>query len=120
MLLREVFRPDDPVLRVPLHSRSGGNWKGCSIRDLWRHFWPMTAWVGSISSAAGRKGGGSQFSGKIGADEIAPVTQLFTEDYMVLFLLENTLGAWGQLGTLRKVCRGTSGAICASPKMEAP
>lgn len=31
---------------------------------------------------------------KIGADEIAPVTQLFTEEYMVLFLLHNTLGAW--------------------------
>jgi hypothetical protein len=31
---------------------------------------------------------------KIGADELAPVTQLFTEDYMVLFLLHNTLGAW--------------------------
>ncbi len=29
---------------------------------------------------------------KIGADEISPVTQLFTEDYMVLFLLHNTLG----------------------------
>jgi len=31
---------------------------------------------------------------KIGANELAPVTQLFTEDYMVLFQLENTLGAW--------------------------
>ncbi|MBI4233820.1 MAG: SAM-dependent DNA methyltransferase, partial [Chloroflexi bacterium] len=31
---------------------------------------------------------------KIGADELSPVTQLFTEDYMVLFLLHNTLGAW--------------------------
>jgi hypothetical protein len=31
---------------------------------------------------------------KIGADEISPVTQLFTEDYMVEFLLHNTLGAW--------------------------
>ena len=31
---------------------------------------------------------------KIGADELAPVTQLFTEDYMVLFLLHNTLGSW--------------------------
>src|SRR5262249_22622311 len=31
---------------------------------------------------------------KIGSDELAPVTQLFTEDYMVLFLLHNTLGAW--------------------------
>jgi hypothetical protein len=31
---------------------------------------------------------------KIGPDELPAVTQLFTEDYMVLFLLENTLGAW--------------------------
>ncbi|MCI0541634.1 MAG: BREX-1 system adenine-specific DNA-methyltransferase PglX [Verrucomicrobiales bacterium] len=31
---------------------------------------------------------------KIGADELAAVTQLFTEDYMVDFLLHNTLGAW--------------------------
>ena len=29
-----------------------------------------------------------------GADELPAVTQLFTEDYMVLFLLHNTLGAW--------------------------
>ncbi len=31
---------------------------------------------------------------KIGARELLPVTQLFTEDYMVDFLLDNTLGAW--------------------------
>jgi len=31
---------------------------------------------------------------KIGGADLAPVTQLFTEDYMVRFLLENTLGAW--------------------------
>jgi len=31
---------------------------------------------------------------KIGADELPAVTQLFTEDYMVLFLLHNTFGAW--------------------------
>lgn len=31
---------------------------------------------------------------KIGGADISPVTQLFTEDYMVRFLLENTLGAW--------------------------
>jgi len=31
---------------------------------------------------------------KIGAAELAPVTQLFTEHYMVRFLLENSLGAW--------------------------
>ena len=31
---------------------------------------------------------------KIGADELPAVTQLFTEPYMVRFLLHNTLGAW--------------------------
>ena len=31
---------------------------------------------------------------KIGADDLPAVTQLFTEPYMVRFLLHNTLGAW--------------------------
>ncbi len=31
---------------------------------------------------------------KVGADELPAVTQLFTERYMVLFLLHNTAGAW--------------------------
>jgi len=31
---------------------------------------------------------------KIGGQDLAAVTQLFTEDYMVRFLLENSLGAW--------------------------
>ena len=33
---------------------------------------------------------------KIGADELPAVTQLFTEPYMVQFLLHNSLGAWWQ------------------------
>ncbi|MBK6956671.1 MAG: SAM-dependent DNA methyltransferase [Actinomycetales bacterium] len=31
---------------------------------------------------------------KIGSADLGPVTQLFTENYMVRFLLENSLGAW--------------------------
>ncbi|WP_235579423.1 BREX-1 system adenine-specific DNA-methyltransferase PglX, partial [Rhodococcus sp. Leaf258] len=31
---------------------------------------------------------------KIGGADVSPVTQLFTEHYMVRFLLENSLGAW--------------------------
>jgi hypothetical protein len=40
---------------------------------------------------------------KIGADELSPVTQLFTEDYMVEFLLHNTIGAWwaGKRGSVK-------------------
>lgn len=36
----------------------------------------------------------NQAGSKIGATELPAVTQLFTEDYMVRFLLENSLGAW--------------------------
>lgn len=35
---------------------------------------------------------------KIGGADLAPVTQLFTEDYMVRFLLENSIGAWWAAG----------------------
>lgn len=31
---------------------------------------------------------------KVGGADLGPATQLFTEDYMVRFLLENSLGAW--------------------------
>jgi hypothetical protein len=33
---------------------------------------------------------------KVGADELSPVTQLFTEPYMVDYLLHNTVGKWWQ------------------------
>ena len=39
---------------------------------------------------------------KVGSKELSPVTQLFTEDYMVDFMLHNTLGAWwaGKIGPI--------------------
>ncbi len=43
---------------------------------------------------ARRKKDVSARGAKIGAGDVSPVTQLFTEDYMVQFLLHNTLGAW--------------------------
>lgn len=39
---------------------------------------------------------------KIGADELPAVTQLFTEPYMVSFLLDNSLGAWWAARRLTK------------------
>ena len=41
---------------------------------------------------------------KIGADELPAVTQLFTEPYMVQFLLHNSLGAWWVSRHLDKAC----------------
>ena len=46
---------------------------------------------------------------KIGADTLPAVTQLFTEPYMVAFLLDNTLGAWWAARRLRKVDPGVAG-----------
>ena len=43
---------------------------------------------------AERKGAINDGGGKIGARQLAAVTRLFTKDYMVLFLVHNTLGAW--------------------------
>ena len=54
-----------------------------------------TASAGSTSSGRTEKKAEVNASGrKIGGADLAPVTQLFTEDYMVRFLLENSLGAW--------------------------
>ncbi|TIS71275.1 MAG: SAM-dependent methyltransferase, partial [Mesorhizobium sp.] len=50
--------------------------------------WTYQFWRAAEKDAVNRKGD------KIGVDEISPVTQLFTEPYMVRFLLHNTLGAW--------------------------
>lgn len=54
---------------------------------------------------------------KIGADELPAVTQLFTEDYMVEFLLHNTLGAWwaGKLGPIRAATEEEARAKAALP-----
>lgn len=55
---------------------------------------------------------------KIGADELPAVTQLFTEDYMVEFLLHNTLGAWwaGKLGPIQAASEEEARAKVALPE----
>jgi hypothetical protein len=58
--------------------------------------------------------------GKIGADQISPVTQLFTEDYMVEFVLHNTLGAWwaGKLGPLQAASEEEARAKASLPSRD--
>ena len=95
MLLREVFRSDDPSLRVPLSPEKRRDLEAklnLLPRDVFLADdslgWVYQFWQKDAKDEVNRS------EVKIGADELAPVTQLFTEDYMVLFLLENTLGAW--------------------------
>jgi hypothetical protein len=93
--LPEIFRTDDPAGRIelPVEDR----------KQLIQFVTSLPAdvfladdslgWVYQFWQAK-RKEEVNESGTKIGADELAPLTQLFTEDYMVLFLLHNTLGAW--------------------------
>jgi hypothetical protein len=90
-----VFRTDDPILELafPANDRK-------KLRDLLDSI-PQDVFTASDSLGwtyqfwqTKRKKEVNESGVKIGADELSPVTQLFTEDYMVDFLLDNTLGAW--------------------------
>ena len=94
-MLPRIFRPDDPLLRVRFapehrlkleHLLAGLDTQVFTADDSLG--WVYQFWQSERKRAVNDSGV------KIGADELPAVTQLFTEDYMVLFLLHNTLGAW--------------------------
>ena len=94
-MLPQIFRSDDPVLAVALPPETRSE-----LEDLLKSLpkdifiaddslgWVYQFWQTEKKEEVNRS------ESKIGADELPAVTQLFTEDYMVLFLLHNTLGAW--------------------------
>jgi len=93
--LPQIFRPDDPLLQVafaPEHLRElekildGLPPEVLQADDSLG--WIYQFWQTDEKDRVNRAGN------KIGADELPAVTQLFTEHYMVLFLLRNTVGAW--------------------------
>ena len=93
--LPEIFRADDPAGAVEL-----------SVNDRKALVELVTVLPVEVFTATDSLGWCYQFwqaekkdqvnaaGAKIGAEELPSVTQLFTEDYMVDFLLDNTLGAW--------------------------
>lgn len=94
-MLPQIFRSGDPVLEVALPPETRS-----ALEDLMKAL-PHDVFVADDSLGwvyqywqADRKEEVNRSEKKIGADELPAVTQLFTEDYMVLFLLHNTLGAW--------------------------
>ena len=94
-MLPEVFRADDPVLQVPLARED--QLKLEEVLDgLAKETFTASDSLGWCYQfwQAERKKEVNESGNKIGADELPSVTQLFTEDYMVDFLLDNTLGAW--------------------------
>ncbi len=94
-MLPQIFRADDPVGNVVFAPEDRVSLRKL-VTNLPRDVFladDSLGWVYQFWQAQ-RKDEVNKSGDKIGADEIAPVTQLFTEDYMVLFLLHNTLGAW--------------------------
>jgi len=94
-MLLAVFRPDDPVLKVQLPRETRQHLEE-KLEALPREIFLADDSLGWVYQFWQRdeKDRVNKAEVKIGADELPAVTQLFTEDYMVLFLLENTLGAW--------------------------
>ena len=93
--LPEIFRADDPAgaVELPVEDR----------KPLIHLVTELPVDVFTASDSLGwcyqfwqseRKDEVNAAGNKIGADELPAVTQLFTEDYMVDFLLDNSLGAW--------------------------
>lgn len=94
-MLPQVFKPQSPVFEIsfaPEHQR-----------ELERLLSQLPPEVFQASDSLGwvyqfwqskRKDEVNASEVKIGADELPAVTQLFTEPYMVDFLLHNSLGAW--------------------------
>ena len=94
-MLPEIFRADDSVLQVLLAREDQ-----LKLEELLDGL-PADVFTASDSLGwcyqfwqAEQKETVNKSGNKIGADELPSVTQLFTEDYMVDFLLDNTLGAW--------------------------
>jgi hypothetical protein len=94
-MLPEIFRRGDPVLEVTLPPETRSELEDV-LNDLPRDVFVASDSLGWVYQfwQADRKDEVNDSGNKIGADELPSVTQLFTEDYMVDFLLDNTLGAW--------------------------
>jgi hypothetical protein len=94
-MLLDVFRSDDPVLQLRLPAESRNQLKAL-LASLPRDVFladDSLGWVYQFWQAKKNKEV-NESEIPVGADELAPATQFFTEDYMVEFLLHNTLGAW--------------------------
>lgn len=94
-MLPQIFRIDSPVFELefaPEHQRSLEQLvTGLALETFQAQDslgWAYQFWQSK------RKEEVNKSEVKIGADELSPVTQLFTEPYMVSFLLDNALGAW--------------------------
>ncbi|ASM78964.1 restriction endonuclease subunit M [Vitreoscilla filiformis] len=94
-MLPQVFKPQSPVFELafaPEHQRELERLLAALSPEVFKAS-DSLGWVYQFWQAK-RKDEINASGVKIGADELPAVTQLFTEPYMVDFLLHNSLGAW--------------------------
>ena len=93
--LPQIFRTGDPVLELALPPETRQALERL-IDELPRTVFTADDSLGWVYQfwQSRKKDEINRSEVKIGADELPAVTQLFTEPYMVSFLLDNTLGAW--------------------------
>ena len=94
-MLPQVFRPDHPVFEVQLAREFRLKLEEL-VEGLPADVFTATDSLGWVYQfwQTRKKDEVNRSEVKIGADELPAVTQLFTEPYMVQFLLHNSLGAW--------------------------
>ena len=94
-MLPQVFRPDHPVFEVRF-AREHQLELERLVESLPAEVFTATDSLGWVYQfwQSKKKSEVNRSEVKIGADELPAVTQLFTEPYMVSFLLDNALGAW--------------------------
>ena len=94
-MLPQVFRPNHPVFEVQL-AREHRLKLEQLVEGLPTAVFDATDSLGWVYQfwQSKKKADVNNSEQKIGADQLAAVTQLFTESYMVRFLLDNSLGAW--------------------------
>lgn len=97
-MLPRIFRPDDPSLEVMLAPEIRQALEGLLSELPAAIFTADDAlgWTYQFWQAERKKevDAAVKTGVKVGADQIPPKTQLFTEHYMVQFLFHNTIGAW--------------------------
>lgn len=94
-MLPQIFRPDSPVFQLVLPPEHQQKLERL-VADLSHEVFIASDSLGWVYQfwQAKKKDEVNASEVKIGAHELSAVTQLFTEPYMVGFLLDNTLGAW--------------------------
>lgn len=94
-MLPQVFRVDSPAFELTLAAEYQRDLEGLLV-DLPVEVFQASDSLGWVYQfwQTDNKERINRSEVKIGADELPAVTQLFTEPYMVSFLLDNSLGAW--------------------------